>query len=67
MCYSDPEPDDVAGRDYDSQGRVDIPLLKQLLPFVAATTHLKLAPRTKSRENGRRRGGLRRWGSTNPN
>ena len=31
--YSDPEPNDVVGRDYDSQGRVDIPLLKQLLPF----------------------------------
>ncbi len=31
--YSDPEPDDVEGRDYDSPGRVDIPLLKQLLPF----------------------------------
>ena len=33
ICYSDPDPDDVAGRDYDSQGRIDIPLLKQLLPF----------------------------------
>ena len=31
--YSDPDPDDVAGRDYDSPGRVDIPLLKQLLSF----------------------------------
>ena len=31
--YSDPDPDDVEGRDYDSPGRVDIGLLKQLLPF----------------------------------
>ena len=31
--YSDPDPDDVEGRDYDSPGRVDIELLKQLLPF----------------------------------
>ena len=31
--YSDPDPDDVAGRDYDSPGRVDIPLLRQLLSF----------------------------------
>ncbi len=31
--YSDPGPDDVEGRDYDGPGRVDIPLLKQLLPF----------------------------------
>ena len=31
--YSGPDPNDVEGRDYDSPGRVDIPLLKQLLPF----------------------------------
>ena len=31
--YSDPDPDDVEGHDYDSRGRVDIPLLKQLLTF----------------------------------
>ncbi len=31
--YSDPDPDDVEGRDYDSPGRIDIALLKQLLPF----------------------------------
>ena len=31
--YSDPGPNDVEGRDYDSPGRVDISLLKQLLPF----------------------------------
>ncbi len=31
--YSQPDPDDVAGRDYDSRGRVDMALLKQLLPF----------------------------------
>ena len=33
VCYSDPDPDDVEGRDYDSPGRVDIALLKQLIPF----------------------------------
>lgn len=31
--YSAPRPDDVEGRDYDSRGRVDLELLKQLLPF----------------------------------
>ncbi|MDJ0611872.1 MAG: MOSC domain-containing protein [Kiloniellales bacterium] len=31
--YSQPDSQDVEGRDYDSQGRVDIALLKQLLPF----------------------------------
>ena len=31
--YSKPEADDVEGRDYDSRGRVDIALLKQVLPF----------------------------------
>lgn len=31
--YSDPDKDDVLGRDFDSQGQVDIALLKQLLPF----------------------------------
>ena len=31
--YSDPSPDDAEGRDYDSTGRVDIALLKQVLPF----------------------------------
>ena len=31
--YSQPAAGDGAGRDYDSQGRVDIALLKQLLPF----------------------------------
>ena len=30
--YSQPEADDVEGRDYDSRGRVDIALLKQVLP-----------------------------------
>ncbi len=33
VCYSDPAPDDVAGRDYDSRGRVEVGLLKRLLPF----------------------------------
>jgi ferredoxin-NADP reductase/MOSC domain-containing protein YiiM/predicted pyridoxine 5'-phosphate oxidase superfamily flavin-nucleotide-binding protein len=31
--YSQPTPDDVAGRDYDSEGHIDLELLKQLLPF----------------------------------
>ena len=31
--YSDPEPADVQGRDYDGEGRVDIALLKRVLPF----------------------------------
>ena len=31
--YSAPGPDDVAGRDYDSEGRVDVELLKEFLPF----------------------------------
>ena len=31
--YSEPDPDDVEGRDYDSRGRVDMALLKQVLPF----------------------------------
>ena len=31
--YSAPRPADVEGRNYDSQGRVDVDLLKQLLPF----------------------------------
>ncbi|MEE8245394.1 MAG: 2Fe-2S iron-sulfur cluster-binding protein, partial [Pseudomonadales bacterium] len=31
--YSQPEADDIEGRDYDSRGRVDIALLKQVLPF----------------------------------
>lgn len=31
--YSDPQSNDVQGRDYESSGHVDIALLKQLLPF----------------------------------
>jgi ferredoxin-NADP reductase/MOSC domain-containing protein YiiM/predicted pyridoxine 5'-phosphate oxidase superfamily flavin-nucleotide-binding protein len=31
--YSQPEAEDIEGRDYDSQGRIDIALLKRLLPF----------------------------------
>ena len=31
--YSRPDPDDVEGRDYDSRGRIDMALLKQILPF----------------------------------
>ncbi|MCZ6863665.1 MAG: 2Fe-2S iron-sulfur cluster-binding protein, partial [Alphaproteobacteria bacterium] len=31
--YSRPDPTDGEGRDYDSSGRVDIALLKQMLPF----------------------------------
>ncbi|MEM9492400.1 MAG: 2Fe-2S iron-sulfur cluster-binding protein, partial [Myxococcota bacterium] len=33
ICYSQPEPGDVLGRDYESRGRIDIDLLKQVLPF----------------------------------
>ncbi len=33
LRYSRPRPGDVQGRDYDSEGRVDIALLKALLPF----------------------------------
>ena len=33
VSYSVPEPNDVVGRDYDSQGRVDVGLLKRILPF----------------------------------
>lgn len=32
VCYSKPLPDDVRGRDYHHEGRVNVPLLKQLLP-----------------------------------
>jgi hypothetical protein len=31
--YSEPDAGDVEGRDYDSRGRVDISLLKRVLPF----------------------------------
>ncbi len=31
--YSEPDPDDTEGRDYDSRGWVDMALLKQVLPF----------------------------------
>jgi hypothetical protein len=31
--YSQPEAGDIEGRDYDSRGRIDIALLKRLLPF----------------------------------
>ncbi len=31
--YSEPAPADIQGRDYDSEGRVDIALLKRVLPF----------------------------------
>ncbi|MGC1955524.1 MAG: MOSC domain-containing protein, partial [Gammaproteobacteria bacterium] len=31
--YSQPTPDDVAGRDYDSEGHIELELLKRLLPF----------------------------------
>ena len=31
--YSQPRPDDVSGRDFDSVGHVDLNLLKQLLPL----------------------------------
>ena len=33
VCYSQPVPGDVMGRDYDSAGRVDMALLKRVLPF----------------------------------
>ena len=31
--YSQPAADDIEGRDYDGRGRVDVALLKQVLPF----------------------------------
>ncbi len=31
--YSEPGPGDIEGRDYDGEGRVDIALLKRILPF----------------------------------
>lgn len=33
ICYSEPCSDDVEGRNHDSAGRVDIDLLKRVLPF----------------------------------
>jgi ferredoxin-NADP reductase/MOSC domain-containing protein YiiM/predicted pyridoxine 5'-phosphate oxidase superfamily flavin-nucleotide-binding protein len=33
ISYSRPEPGDSQGRDYDSHGRIDISLLKRVLPF----------------------------------
>ncbi len=33
ILYSQPEAGDIEGRDYDGRGRVDIALLKQVLPF----------------------------------
>ena len=32
VCFSAPQPDDVAGRDYHHQGRIDINLLRKQLP-----------------------------------
>jgi uncharacterized protein len=32
ICYSQPDPNDVAGRDYDSAGHVSVDLLRDLLP-----------------------------------
>lgn len=32
-CYSRPDTTDIAGRDYDRHGRVDVELLKSVLPF----------------------------------
>jgi ferredoxin-NADP reductase/MOSC domain-containing protein YiiM len=32
ICYSQPQPEDVQGRDYDSIGHVTVQLLKELLP-----------------------------------
>ncbi len=33
VVYSRPEEDDIEGIDYDSQGRIDMDLLKRMLPF----------------------------------
>jgi hypothetical protein len=33
LCFSDPLPEDMAGRDYQHRGRVDLALLRMLLPL----------------------------------
>ena len=38
--YSQPSPEDVLGRDYDAPGRVDIELLKRLVPDASADFYL---------------------------
>lgn len=33
FCFSNPLPDDIAGRDYQHRGRIDVPLLRMQLPL----------------------------------
>jgi ferredoxin-NADP reductase len=33
FCFSDPRPDELAGRDYQQRGRIDVGLLRMLLPI----------------------------------
>ena len=33
VCFSDPQPDDVAQTDYQHAGRIDVPLLRRVLPL----------------------------------
>jgi ferredoxin-NADP reductase len=33
LCFSDPLPDDIAGRDYHHRGRIDVQLLRMQLPL----------------------------------
>jgi ferredoxin-NADP reductase len=40
FAYSRPTPEDIAGRDFDSQGRITIDLLKQILPPAAYDFYL---------------------------
>jgi hypothetical protein len=35
VCYSDPAPDDLAGRDFTHRGRIGVALLRQVLPLRA--------------------------------
>ena len=58
VSYSEPLPDDADGRDYDSRGRIDIGLLKRLLPPAAYDFYLcGPPPFMKSLYNG-----LLEWG-----
>jgi hypothetical protein len=41
VCYSRPEAEDVAGRDYQHAGRLSIALLKELLPSAFLCPHLR--------------------------
>ena len=58
--YSQPRPEDIEGRDYDSQGHVTIELLKRVLPAAAYDFYLcGPTPFMKSLYNG-----LLKWGVT---